>query len=147
MHSYFLYFFFFFVSGTIHSIDYSNDGKMMVTASDDDSINLYDCEEGTWVYLTCLYRSCKLRPYFVFCLLSPCRAVWAGVCLYRAPVSIWITLVPFFLLFFVWLISFQSHADVAFEKVWGRTHQVHTWGSNRVAFFTKGKRWPTSLVI
>eukprot|EP00040_Diaphanoeca_grandis_P040041 m.261047 g.261047 ORF g.261047 m.261047 type:complete len:312 (-) comp41172_c0_seq1:53-988(-) len=34
-------------TGVIHSIDYSDDGKMMVTSSVDDSINLYDCVEGT----------------------------------------------------------------------------------------------------
>lgn len=33
-------------SGLVHSLDYSNDGKMLVTSSDDDSINLYNCEEG-----------------------------------------------------------------------------------------------------
>ena len=33
-------------TGIVHSMDFSDDGKMLVTSSDDDSINLYNCTDG-----------------------------------------------------------------------------------------------------
>jgi COMPASS component SWD2 len=37
----------------ITSLDFSADGESLITASDDDSINLYDACEGTSVFLSC----------------------------------------------------------------------------------------------
>ena len=33
----------------INSIDYSANGETLISSSDDDSIIIYDCQNGTWV--------------------------------------------------------------------------------------------------
>ncbi len=38
----------------INAMDFSNDGTLLVTSSDDDSIHLYDPTEGTYVLSECL---------------------------------------------------------------------------------------------
>jgi len=44
-------------TGIVHSMDFSDDGKMLVTSSDDDSINLYNCTDGL-----CGLRAAPTRP-------------------------------------------------------------------------------------
>ena len=44
-------------TGIVHSMDFSDDGKMLVTSSDDDSINLYNCTDGL-----CVLRAAPTRP-------------------------------------------------------------------------------------
>jgi len=34
----------------INSLDYSSNGETLISSSDDDSIIIYDCQNGTWVY-------------------------------------------------------------------------------------------------
>ena len=33
----------------INSLDYSSNGETLISSSDDDSIIIYDCQNGTWV--------------------------------------------------------------------------------------------------
>ena len=35
----------------INALDYSSSGELLITSSDDDSIVIYDCEEGKWVLI------------------------------------------------------------------------------------------------
>jgi len=34
----------------INSLDYSSNGETLISSSDDDSIIIYDCQNGTWVH-------------------------------------------------------------------------------------------------
>jgi len=44
----------------INSLDYSSNGETLISSSDDDSIIIYDCQNGTWVD-RCVFSTLQLE--------------------------------------------------------------------------------------
>ena len=57
-------------SDRVSSINFSANGETLISSSDDDSIVIYDCLNGTWVLLVQLYSTCSLQHlgFFSFCV-------------------------------------------------------------------------------
>ena len=59
----------------INNVDFSTNGETLISSSEDDSIVIYDCQNGTCVDF--LYLSSSLYPYIVsynreFCDICTC---------------------------------------------------------------------------